>query len=370
MMRLGVFVLTLVVLISATPLDAVAGDGRWKEAIGPREWRFPQDHGAHPAFRTEWWYFTGNLTDANQRRYGYQLTFFRQAVVPQSGIPASAWSVRDMYLAHFTITDVEGGRFFMAERVARRGPGLAGSAMEGLDVWLLTWSAKAKGGGLLLEAKEKERSIRLELRPRKPVVFHGKNGLSQKGHQPGQASYYSSLTDLETSGLLTIPGAEKPIRVRGTSWFDHEFGSNQLSSEQAGWDWFGLRLSDGRDIMLYVLRRHDGSMDVASGTVIEPDGRTQQIGIRDMEITVERWWKSPKSSGRYPSRWVIRLSNFQISLLIESLMANQELITRESTGVTYWEGAVAGKGQSKGQAVTCEGYVELTGYAGTMKGLF
>lgn len=360
----------LVALLVAAGISRAGADTAWKQAIGPKEWRFPQDHGAHPAYRTEWWYFTGNLTDEGRHRYGYQLTFFRQGILPEPGLPANSWSVRDLYLAHFTITDINGGGFFLSERASRTGPSLAGSAAQGLDVWLLTWSAKLRDGVILLEARDGEKSIQLELHPRKPVVLHGRNGLSQKGHEPGQASYYASLTDLATAGVLKIPGADKSIQVRGVSWFDHEFGSNQLSSNQVGWDWFGLHLSDGRDMMLYVLRRHDGSVDMTSGTIVEPNGQARQIGAQDMVIDVVRRWQSAQSGGSYPARWKIRISSHKIYLDIESLAANQELITRESTGVTYWEGAVAGKGQSNGRNVICEGYAELTGYARSLEGLF
>ncbi|HAR96223.1 MAG TPA: carotenoid 1,2-hydratase, partial [Deltaproteobacteria bacterium] len=326
-----------------------AGADPWKQAIAPREWHFPQDHGAHPEYRTEWWYFTGNLFGSDGHRYGYQLTFFRQGIVQDRRLPNSSWSIRDLYLAHFALTDINEGRFLVFERASRTGPGLAGSETTGLNVWLLSWSAKMKGGVIRLTAVEGDRSIELELRPRKPVVLHGKGGLSQKGTMPGQASYYASLTDLSTRGTLRVPGKEKPIQVQGVSWFDHEFGSNQLSSQQVGWDWFGLHLSDGRDLMLYLLRRQDGSVDIASGTVVEPDGQTRQVEASDIRIHVSRHWKSPKSGATYPARWTIHLSRHQVNLEVESLVADQELVTKESTGVTYWEGAVAGRGQSRGQ---------------------
>jgi predicted secreted hydrolase len=364
---LGLIVLVLTtVVVSVRPVGADS----WKQAIDLREWRFPQDHGAHPRYRTEWWYFTGNLSDPDGHRYGYQLTFFRQGIVQERRPAKSSWSIGDLYLAHFTITDIDGERFHMSERISRTGPGLAGSATTGLNVWLLSWSARLKDGAISLTATEGDRSIQLELRPRKPVVLHGKSGLSQKGTMPGQASYYASLTDLSTKGALKIPGRERPVQVRGVSWFDHEFGSNQLSSQQVGWDWFGLHLSDGRDLMLYLLRRQDGSVDMASGTVVEPDGRTRHVEAGDIRIHVSRQWKSPQSGATYPARWAIRLSKHQIDLDVESLMANQELVTKRSTGVTYWEGAVAGRGQSIGRTVTCEGYAELTGYAGSLKGTF
>lgn len=366
----NIMVSILITVLSGVCGTATVTEGDWKQAIGPREWRFPGDHGVHPEYRTEWWYFTGNLTDGNTHTYGYQLTFFRQGIVREAKLPKNSWSVRDLYLAHFAITDVHGGRFFVSQRVSRTGPGLAGSAPTGIDVWLLSWSARSRDGIILLTARDGEGSIELELRPRKPVVLHGKNGLSQKGNRPGQASYYASLTDLATSGVLKVPGSDRAVRVRGVSWFDHEFGSNQLSAEQVGWDWFGLHLSDGRDLMLYILRRSDGSADMASGTVVEPGGQASHVGARDMVIQVSKRWKSPQSGANYPARWTIRLPEHRIYLDIESVVPNQELITGESTGVIYWEGAVAGKGQSKDRVVTCEGYVELTGYAGSLKDTF
>jgi predicted secreted hydrolase len=356
--------------IGASAAATDGADGTWKQAVGQREWRFPRDHGMHPDFRTEWWYFTGNLRDTNGHRYGYQLTFFRQGIVRDPGSLSGSWSLRDLYLAHFTITDIDGKHFYASERISRTGPRLAGSTNAGLDVWLLSWSARSKGGTILLTASEGDRSIALELRPRKPVALHGKNGLSQKGNRPGQASYYVSLTDLSASGSLKVPGRGGLIRVQGISWFDHEFGSNQLSSQQVGWDWFGLHLSDGRDLMLYLLRRQDEAIDVASGTVVEPGGQTRHVEAGEILVEASRRWKSPQSGGTYPALWTIRIPKHQISLEVESLVANQELITKESTGITYWEGAVAGKGLSNGRAVTCEGYVELTGYAGSLKGTF
>lgn len=363
-------VLLLTMLLSTVPSMSLEAADAWKQAIEPRHWRFPRDHGGHPEYRTEWWYFTGNLTDGGKHKYGYQLTFFRQGIAPEPEFPASKWAVRDLYLAHFTITDIDGGRFSMSERVSRTGPGLAGSSVQTLDAWLFSWSARFKDGAILLDAREGDGWIELELTPRKPVVLHGKNGLSQKGPKPGQASHYASLTDLATSGRMKVPGNDRVLQVRGISWFDHEFGSNQLSSDQIGWDWFGLHLSDGRDLMLYLMRRRDGSIDASSGTLVEPNGQTKQIYAGDMVIEATRRWKSPKSKGSYPAGWTIRLPKHQVNLDVQSLVANQELITNESTGITYWEGVVSGKGKSKGRPVGCEGYAELTGYADSLHGVF
>jgi predicted secreted hydrolase len=343
----------------------------WVLVSNPRIWNFPRDHGAHPEYRTEWWYFTGNLMDDAGSRYGYQLTFFRQGMRTKIPDKASSWDIRDLYLAHFAVTDVSKSQFRSTERVSRAGPGLAGARTDGMDVWLLNWFARMKGSGISLEAKSLDMELILDLTPRKPLVLHGQNGFSKKGPGEGQASYYASFSDLETHGFLKIQPHSSRVAVRGKSWFDHEFGSNQLSPNQQGWDWFSLHLSDGRDLMIYLLRLKDGSVETASsGTLVLPDGRARHLKLSDITVSVMDRWKSPRSGGEYPSRWRIQISSAGLDLALGPLVADQELSTEGSTGVTYWEGAVAGKGNSAGQAVSCEGYVELTGYAGSLGGIF
>lgn len=343
----------------------------WALVTNPRDWRFPQDFGAHPEFRTEWWYFTGNLADPSGSRYGYQLTFFRHGLRQELPSPANSWDIRDLYLAHFAITDVAQNKFWARDRVSRAGPGLAGASLGGMDVWLLHWSARMKGSRIHLEARDSGRELNLQLAPRKPPVVHGQNGFSQKGPLPGQASYYVSLTDLKTQGTLKPGSSGTPVEVQGTSWFDQEFGSNQLTPEQKGWDWFSLHLSDGRDLMIYFLRLKDGSVEPASsGTLVAPDGTSRHLKLSDLRVSVLDRWKSPRSKGEYPSRWRIHVPSEGIDLALAPWVADQELNTEGSTGITYWEGAVAGKGISGGREVSCEGYVELTGYAGTLGGLF
>jgi predicted secreted hydrolase len=361
------------VVVGFLLLTSVPGAGaaqEWAAADGTRAWSFPRDHGAHPEFRTEWWYFTGIVAAADGRRFGYQLTFFRQGIVPVAADPGSPWSVRDVYLAHFTLTDVREGSFRVGERVSRAGPGLAGASVDALRVWVLDWSATAEGDGFALEAREGDIAIRLSLRPRRQPVLHGSGGLSRKGPAPGQASWYASVTDLETTGTVRSgDGAE--VAVRGASWFDHEFGSGQLAGDLAGWDWFGLRLSDGRALMVYRLRRRDGSAAPASsGTLVGADGTARHL-TRD-EVTIEplTTWRSPHSDARYPARWRVLVPAAGVALELAPLVPDQELRTGRSTGVTYWEGAVAGGGTAGGAAVTAEGYAELTGYAGGMGGLF
>jgi predicted secreted hydrolase len=343
----------------------------WKQAIGPWKWVFPRDHGSHPEFRTEWWYFTGNLTDPSKKRFGYQLTFFRQGVLFKANDPSHPWAIRDIYLAHFTLTDVSADQFWYGDRASRKGPGLAGAAEEGMHVWLLNWMAKMEGKKIKLEARYQGMELSLDLVPQKPLVFHGKNGLSQKGPIEGQASYYFSYTDLETKGFMRTPLSQTSIRVNGISWFDHEFGSNQLTPNQVGWDWFSLHLSNGQDLMIYFLRRKDGTVEPSSsGTLVTRLGDASHLKLSDINVEIIDYWKSPKSGGRYPSRWRMNVPIAKIKMEISSLVSSQELLTEGSTGVIYWEGAVAGKGTCAGKSITCEGYVELTGYAGTLGGLF
>jgi len=240
-----------------------------------------------------------------------------------------------------------------------------------MDVWILNWYAKMKGPLISLRAKEKGMEIDLQLLPKRPPVIHGRDGISRKGPREGQASYYYSFTEIYTRGKIGIKQEGSLIEASGRSWFDHEFGSNQLSPDQVGWDWFSLHLSDGRDLMIYLIRRKDGSIEPASsGTLVERDGSPRHLGLSAISVSVLDRWRSPKSGGIYPSRWKIGIPAYSIELVISPLVADQELDTRGSTGVIYWEGAVTGKGISGGEEVLCEGYVELTGYAGAMGGLF
>ncbi|UCF30236.1 MAG: carotenoid 1,2-hydratase [bacterium] len=342
----------------------------WREAVDKRSWRFPGDHGSHPDFRTEWWYFTGNVTSDSGRPLGYQLTFFRTGIRDRLPADGNRWSLRDLYLAHFTITDVEGDRFLWFERSSRAGPGLAGAREGALDLWLFDWTAAQNGDVIRLSAREEGAELSLELSPRKPPVLHGRRGISRKGEEPGQASYYYSLTNLKTEGTLQLPGGEM-VRVKGRSWFDHEFGSNQLAQDQKGWDWFGLHLSDGREIMVYRLRKVDGTLEpTSSGTLVEADGTGVHLELDDLSVDPTGTWISPASGGTYPSGWRIRIPSAGVDIDVVPALPNQELVTERTAGVIYWEGAVTVRGRSEGEPVTGGGYAELTGYAGSIGGLF
>lgn len=367
----GTAFLLLVGALTCLPASALwGGDKDWKLADAPRTWKFPRDHGSHSSYRTEWWYFTGNLKDKEGNRYGYQLTFFRQGIRLEPS-DQNAWSLRDLYLAHFSVTDTSAKHFVTEDRVSRTGPGLAGSRTTALDVHLLDWSATEVGNSIALRAQGKSVELSLNLTPLKKVVIHGKDGLSRKGDRPGQASYYTSYTDLRTTGLLRNTGAPTAIELKGVSWFDHEFGSNQLTADQSGWDWFSLHLSDGRELMLYLLRRVDDSVEPASsGTLVDKMGVSRHLTLSQINVEVLDHWKSDKSGGLYPNRWRIRVPREGIELIISPLLSSQELLTPGSTGITYWEGAVEGRGTSRGRSITCEGYIELTGYAGKLGGVF
>jgi predicted secreted hydrolase len=366
----GVFIILAATFSGDIAPAAPASPQEWKRAAGERKWDFPRDHGAHPDYRTEWWYFTGNLVDESGRRYGYQLTFFRQGIQKEVKNKHNSWLARDIHLAHFAIADIDGKSFWFSEQVSRTGPNLAGARTNAMDVWCLNWSARMEKDRIFLAASRAGVNLKLELFPRKPYVLHGKDGLSQKGPLPGQASWYYSFTDLETKGTITPEGAKKAVKVSGISWFDQEFGSNQLTPDQIGWDWFALHLSDGRELMLYMMRKKDGSIEPSSsGTLVEKDGRTRHLELAATRLEVLDYWQSPRSKGRYPAKWRLRIPSAAIELTVSTLIADQELNTAGSTGVVYYEGATAGTGKSSRKAVACQGYVEMTGYAGALGGV-
>ncbi|MDF1535808.1 MAG: lipocalin-like domain-containing protein [bacterium] len=356
--------------LAAPPFAAGEGFDGWREAAGVRSWSFPADHGSHPDFQTEWWYFTGNLVSPGGRQWGYQLTFFRMGLATEAALPENPWSVRDLYLAHLAVTDVQGKRFSWDERTSRAGPGLAGAKEGELEVWLLDWRAVMEDGSIALAARSGEMEIDLVLTPGKPPVLHGEGGLSAKGPAHGQASWYTSITDLRTTGSVRVAGEEE-FEVSGKSWFDHEFGSNQLTAGQEGWDWFSLHLADGTEIMLYRIRRTDGSVEPASsGTLVTADGSAEHLALADFSVEVVEKWKSPASGGAYPAGWKIRIPKAGLNIDVSPLVKDQELTTRGTAGITYWEGAVRVEGRSGEREVTGAGYVELTGYAGSLGGIF
>jgi len=348
-------------------LLAQTSDG-WRQASPGRPLAFPADHSSHPEYKIEWWYYTGNVADAEGHRYGYQLTFFRVGVDPHPANP-SRWAVRDLYMTHLAVTDIDGGEFHYADRLNRAGVGWAGADPETYRVWNEDWEARldVPSGRHLLSAADAAFGLSFELDPGKPVVRHGRDGYSQKGSAPGNASHYYSLTRMPTRGTLSIAG--RSIAVEGLSWMDHEFGTTFLESGQLGWDWFSLQFEDGTDLMVFQLRRDDGTIDPrSSGTWVDADGTASPIPPGAFTLTPGGTWTSSSTGGAYPTTWTIEFPERDLRLTTSAAIPDQELVTERSTGVAYWEGAVRFEGTRGGRPVSGRGYVELTGYAGQAMG--
>ncbi len=332
----------------------------YARATNPRVFSFPEDHGPHPAYRTEWWYYTGNLETHSGRHFGFQLTFFRSALVPQVVARDSAWGAGHVYMAHFAVTDVENERFYAFERFSRAALGLAGAQAEPFRVWLEDWSAAGAGQDGLpmqLRAGEGEIAIDLTLQSIKPIVLQGDGGLSQKGPEAGNASYYYSLTRMPTVGTISL--ADETFQVSGVSWMDREWSTSVLGKDQVGWDWFSLQLSDGSELMFFQLRNADGESDAfRSGTLVRPDGETLALKQDEVHLEVQAHWHSPRSGGRYPARWRLRIPAENLEIEIAPYIPDQEL----SVSMYYWEGAVRVHGSVHGDALQGHGYAELTGY--------
>lgn len=338
-------------------------DEGFPKALEPHAFEFPRDHGPHPGFRNEWWYLTGNLDSEDGRRFGFELTIFRFALTPWQPPSISAWRTNQVYIAHFAVTDVAGERFFVAERFARGALGLAGATAEPFRAWIGDWQVAARApavGGFerwRLHASDEAFALELELDATKTPVLHGDEGRSQKSSDPGNASYYYSITRWESRGTLRID--DRSWRVTGASWLDREWSSSALAADQAGWDWFALQLSDGSELMFYNLRRLDGAQDeYSAGTWIGADGQVLALARDEVTIEVQDRWLSP-AGGSYPSRWEIKVPQQGLRLVVRPVIADQELFTT----VRYWEGAVDARGERGGAPVTGRGYVELTGYA-------
>jgi predicted secreted hydrolase len=327
---------------------------------------FPRDHGSHPTFRTEWWYFTGHLWSANGvRRFGYQLTFFRQASPASPWKGSETWRSDQLHLAHAALTDETGRRFLVDERLDRAGL-LAGAAEGRLDVFQQDWHAiQDPSGRIHLHMTLKGAALELALEPTTPPVIFGKDGLSRKGADSEAASHYLTFPRLKSQGTLRLPEGLN-LSVQGHSWMDHEFSSSQLAQGQVGWDWAGIQLRDGRNLMAYRLRQKDGRQDPFSTlTEVDAAGHIQR-STQTFSLFAKASWRSPASGTAYPLPLVLEAWGESFTLV--PLLPDQELRTDRSTGITYWEGAcrvLDGSGRDVGDA-----YVELTGYAHSLKGRF
>lgn len=356
--------------VSASALLAAPDSdiGGFQRAIDIWDWQFPADHGAHPNFQTEWWYYTGNLATEDGRRFGFQFTIFRRAILPDAAESNSEWRSNQIYMAHFTVTDVAGNRFYHDQRFSRGGAELAGAVIDpAYRVWLEDWQIVSPDDNpqmMVIQADSGVFAIDLTMIQIKPPALQGDNGLSAKSDEPGNASYYYSLTRLDTSGTIRVNG--ETFTVQGASWMDHEFSTSALGDDALGWDWFGLHLDDGREVMVGQIRLTDDSRDpYFGGLLVNADGSTESLDAADFTITATGTWTSPHSGAIYPAGWeiVIMLDDGEtLSLTLTPLIDDQEL---HGGGIVYWEGAVRITGD-----VTGYGYAELTGYADAMTGRF
>jgi predicted secreted hydrolase len=348
---------------AATGIRFLAGgdaDG-FERAYEPRELVFPTDHGSHKGFRNEWWYFTGNLLDANGRHFGFELTFFRFGLTSHARARDSKWAANELWMAHFALTDTSAHELHAAERLARGALDLAGATADPLHVWVKDWSVQGSAGvstaSLALAAQDSDASIALELSALKPLVMHGNRGLDSKGPERGNASFYYSFSRLAVSGSISVAG--ETFDVSGTAWMDREWGSSALSRGVVGWEWFALQLSDGRDLMFYRLRDRDGgSNPYSGGTLIGRDGTAERLSAQDIELIATRQWTSPRTGAQYPIAWRLGIPRYRTELVIEPVLESQEL----DLTVRYWEGAVRASGTVGDERLTAVGYLELAGY--------
>lgn len=335
----------------------------FQPALAGYQFEFPRDHGTHDEYRTEWWYYTGHLKAESGRRYGFEVTFFRVGVVSSDAPRQTEWDLRNLALAHFAITDIDGKKFRYYEKLNRSSPFTAGAAAGRLDVFNEAWRATTTSdGSWQIIAGQNGDAIDLVLRSRKAPAVHGENGISVKSQGAGYASHYYSMTRLEAAGTITAAG-RKAERCTGSAWMDHEFGSSALRENQQGWDWFSMQLDNDAELMLYQIRRSDGTPDVtSSGSLITPDGDVIHLTRDQIRVRPMRRWRSPNSHATYPMGWNISIPSLRLSLRLDPLLVNQELITHSSTRVTYWEGAVDVTGSFENTSVSGHGYVEMTGY--------
>ncbi|MDE2480720.1 MAG: carotenoid 1,2-hydratase [bacterium] len=346
----------------------MAETGGFRAAVAPYRYRFPRDHFAHDAYRTEWWYFTGHLRAKDGRRFGFELTFFRIGLEPRAstwGAGQSQWYAYQLYPAHFAITDEKSGRFTYAQTFARDALGQGFASESKLDVragaWRLTGTSALRPR-MHLVASNGGNALDLVMQSRKPPAIHGHDGVSRKGACASCASHYYSFTRLPTTGTLRVDGVT--YAVDGISWMDHEYGSDELQANQAGWDWFSLQLDDDREIMLYRLRQKDGgTTPQSSGSIVAPNGTVTYVPLSGFSIAATGSWRSPHTGATYPSGWRVRVKGYPHELELVPVMRDQELA--DATGTSYWEGAVEVRDATTGARLGV-GYVELTGYAGVL----
>jgi predicted secreted hydrolase len=347
----------LLSILSAIPLSA-----QYQHALPGYHYQFPHDHFNHASYRTEWWYYTGNLKSADGHRFGFELTFFRQGV-NRDHPTTTDWDIQDIYLAHLALSDLGRGRFYRAQRVNRAGPGLAGASEQLAKVWNGNWQVQWTNGQQQLQAIADNFALRFVMSSRKPAVIHGKNGVSQKSAGVGDASHYISFTRLLTGGSIELNG--KTYQVEGTAWMDHEFFTHQMEANQSGWDWLSLQFEDNTELMLYRFRHKDGSVDpFSAGTYVNAVGQSTFLGVSDFSMQAgEKTYTSAETRGVYPIEWRVTVPSLALDVQITTPLASQELVTPGNASLSYWEGAINIDGTRNGVPAKGVGYLEMTGYA-------
>jgi predicted secreted hydrolase len=323
--------------------------------------QFPGDFGAHPAFRSEWWYITGWVRDRDQHDhdYGIQVTFFRNRPHVAEDNP-SRFAPRQLLFAHAAVADPVYGRLRHDQAVARQGFDLAKAAEETLDVAIGDWTLKLIDGRYVAHIPAQDFRLDLIFRPTQDILLEGDRGFSRKGPGAANASYYYSIPHLAVAGK--IESGNKTIDVEGIAWFDHEWSSEYLAPEASGWDWIGVNFDDGTALMAFRIRDLAGGSLWASATLRTGNGQVTQIGADQIVFTATRWWRSPRTGTTYPVAMQVRVAGNEYAM--QPLLDDQELDSRASTGAIYWEGAV--RVRQAGRDVG-RGYLELTGYGKALK---
>jgi predicted secreted hydrolase len=323
--------------------------------LPPMRLEFPRDHGAHPAFRTEWWYVTGHAR-AGDREFGFQVTFFRSRVDATQGM-TSRFAAKQLVFAHAAVTDVQGRRLWHDQRIAREGFDVALAAQGDARIRLRDWSLERRADGWHARLPAGDFSLELAFAPTQPVLLQGRAGLSRKGPQEQQASYYYSLPQLAARGAVVLRG--RRFEVEGKAWLDHEWSEELLHPEAVGWDWIGMNLDDGSAVTAFRLRRKDGTALWDGGSFRSAKGDLYIASRGENEFSPQRRWTSPLSGASYPVEWIVRTpADFYT---VKAVIDNQELDSRASTGAIYWEG-LSDLFDSNGRRVG-RGYLEMTGYA-------
>jgi len=357
----------LLSIVAALCTIATTPDG-WKRIEAPLVPEWPRDHGAHLDARTEWWYVTGDLVDPSGTEFAFQVTIFRQGLeAGEAARGESPLRARHALAAHVTLTEVATGKFRQTERLRRMAAGLASASDSDLDAFVEDVAIRRTADGsfhAIAAAREVGFELDLSLVPAKPVVMHGATGISQKGAEPGNASAYASATRLVTRGTLRLDGRE--LAVRGEAWLDHEWGSSQLGAGVVGWDWTGVRLDDGRELMLYRLRRADGTPTAFSaGTLVAQDGTARHLALADFTFEPLSTWTSAVTGARYPLRWRVVVPSAGIDGELSARVEPCEVDARTTTGTVYWEGPARLTGSVGGSA-----FLELAGYVDSLAARF